>query len=97
MPNNVQGDWTIMQNKGALWPASGKVLELLVEESPDGGATWNLRSWCDLTGGDSLDKSGNVITSGAYTVTPMYRGTNCRIRLTIKVYQACDIGADLTA
>jgi hypothetical protein len=97
MPDNVAGSWTVGFTKGALWPASGSVLSVSIEESRDAGASWQFSAGLTLGGGDWKDRAGNVITTGSWVTTPMYRGTGCRIRLTIDVAQACDIGATMSA
>lgn len=89
--------WTILFTKGATWPAAGEVLRVTVEESQNGGGTWEFSAGTDFTGGLWRNRAGQTISTATWVTTPMYRGANCRIRVTIDVKQACHIGATVSA
>jgi len=83
-----------------VWPASGDVLQLIVEESPDNGATWLFsasNSLSSVNGGMGTDKLGNPITADVWTFTPMFRGTTVKLRLTLRVLQACRISGSVVS
>lgn len=93
---NASGNWRVDFTKG-LWPASGPVLLATVEESKNGGATWEFSASLDLTGGPWKDRSGATVLTSSWSTTPLYRDPNARVRVTIDIVQACALGATVSA
>src|SRR6267143_6514049 len=76
-----------------VWPLSGDVLKLTVDESQDGGATWRFSAANSLSGGVWHDKLGGILASDTWTTTFMFAGANRKLRLSLDVLQACTVGA----
>lgn len=79
----------------SAWPASGDVISLTLEESPDNGVTWQFSASQTLSGGQWLDKSGAVMPSDTWITTFMFAGAGRKIRLSANVLQACTLAATL--
>jgi hypothetical protein len=62
------------------WPADGRVMEYLWEESDD-GATWHAWTGGRITGGPKINKAGQAITCFGGSSTSRFTGT-VYIRLT---------------
>lgn len=75
-----------------LWPASGEVLRLTVEESQN-GSPFRFSASNPLSGGVWRNRDGSIMASDTWTTDFMFVGANRRIRLTLQVFQACTVGA----
>lgn len=91
IPNAV-GNWTVEFTK-VLWPLSGPVLVVTIEESKNNGETWEFSASIDLTGGAWKDRSGATVLTARWSTSPLYRDPNARIRITMDISQACTLGA----
>ena len=82
-----------------VWPVSGDVLKLTVEESQDGGATYRFsagNSLAAVDGGIGLKKDGTPLLFDTWTTTFMFAGASRKLRLTLEVLQACTVGATVS-
>jgi hypothetical protein len=65
------------------WTDTGAdVVAVTVEESRDGGDTWNLLVAFTSRGGVALDKAGNALAR-SYVIAPVTPGTKVRARATV--------------
>ena len=95
MPN-APANWVVTFTKGASWPASGKVMDVLMEESNDNGSNWQFSASLDLSGGPWKDRAGNTVTVSAWSTTPLFRSATARVRVRFDVAQACQLGATVS-
>lgn len=82
-----------------IWPpdGAGEVMTLIVEESNDGGQSWQLRAsdtWC---GGLTYPKGGGPpMLTDWLTGDMRYPKQGGKIRLTLQVLQACTISGTVS-
>jgi hypothetical protein len=97
MPENLQTSWTIIFTKGSLWPGSGDVFSVIVEESNNGGTSWRFSASINMGGGDWLNEDRTVSNTARWVTSPLFRGVNCQIRVTINVFQSFNASATVNA
>jgi hypothetical protein len=90
------GNWQVDFTK-VLWPLSGQVLLVTIEESKNNGASWEFSASLDLTGGPWKDRTGATVLTSSWSTTPLYRDVNARIRITVDVAQVCTLGLTVSA
>lgn len=96
LPGNVTQFVAELTPTPASWPASGDVIELRVEESPDAGTSWVFSGSCSWSGGLWHDKQGNVLPTATWVTTLMFTSGSRRLRLTANIVQACRAAASLS-
>lgn len=82
-----QNGYSIAITKTADWPASGQVCVITIEDSFDGGTTWNTVSTADYTGGPWPVKGGGTTNTSFYEINYGTLTPPNRMRFTIVVSQ----------
>lgn len=84
------------------WPTragegkAGEVIEVIVEVSFDGGATWSWEARMGMHGGDAFDPRGNLRVEHTMRVAlPEAESTTRRMRARLELTEALETGLDV--
>ena len=94
---STASQFVVKLNK-VVWPAAGTgpVMTLTLDESKDGGQTWQLSAQDTWDGGLTQAKGGGTLTTDVWTTDLLYpQQPNCKLRLTLQVFQDCTVSGSI--